>query len=72
MNIVALVKNVIAPWVRARINAKSELGASLVEYALLVALIAVVCLVGVATLGTSVNSRFSSVGSSVNVATSGP
>lgn len=63
MDLVAYMKNVIAPWVKARIDAKSELGASLVEYALLVALIAVVCIVGITFLGTRANDKFSNVGS---------
>ena len=63
MNLVALLKKVIAPWGRASINAKSEIGASLVEYALLVALIAVVCIVGITLLGGRANDKFSSVGS---------
>jgi pilus assembly protein Flp/PilA len=41
-------------------------GASLVEYALLVALIAVVCIAAIAFVGQSASSRFSNVGSSVN------
>ena len=45
---------------------KSERGASLVEYALLVALIAVVCIVAVSFLGTSAESKFNTVGSSIN------
>ena len=63
MDLVAYMKNVIAPWVKARIDAKTELGASLVEYALLVALIAVVCIVGITFLGTQANTKFSNVGS---------
>ncbi len=66
MDLVAIMKNVIAPWVKARINAKSELGASLVEYALLVALIAVVCIVGITFLGTRANDKFSNVGSQLS------
>jgi len=42
-----------------------ERGASLVEYALLVALIAVVCIVAVAMLGTNASTKFSSVGSAI-------
>ncbi|MBV8161143.1 MAG: Flp family type IVb pilin [Acidimicrobiia bacterium] len=42
-----------------------ERGASLVEYALLVALIAVICIAAIAFLGQSASSKFSSVGSSV-------
>jgi pilus assembly protein Flp/PilA len=65
MDLVAYFRNTLAPWVRARTNAKSELGASLVEYALLVALIAVVAIVAVAFLGQSASSKFSSVGSTL-------
>ncbi|MBV8691569.1 MAG: Flp family type IVb pilin [Actinobacteria bacterium] len=38
----------------------------MVEYALLVALIAVVCLVAVAFLGTSTSHKFSTVGSQLS------
>ena len=44
---------------------KDERGASLVEYALLVALIAVVCIIAITFLGQSASSKFSSVGSAV-------
>ncbi len=63
---VSYMKNVIIPWIKARVDAKSELGASLVEYALLVALIAVVCIIGITFLGTSANSRFKSIGSELD------
>ena len=56
----------------ARRAERSEEGAGLVEYVLLLSLIAVVCIVSIAYFGTSVNSRFSTVGSSVGVATGGP
>ena len=42
-----------------------ERGASLVEYALLVALIAVVCIVAVSILGSNASSKFSQVGSAL-------
>jgi pilus assembly protein Flp/PilA len=42
-----------------------EAGASLVEYALLVALIAVVCIVAVSLLGSNASAKFSSVGSAL-------
>ena len=51
-----------APYLRARFG-RTERGASLVEYALLVALIAVVCIVGITVLGNSANDKFSEVGS---------
>ena len=53
-----------ATWLRARF-ADSERGASLVEYALLVALIAVVCIAAVTVLGKSASNKFESVGTSI-------
>ncbi len=65
MNLIAFMRNVITPWVRARINAKSELGASLVEYALLVALIAVVCIAAIGFLGNKAKDSFNETGSTI-------
>jgi Flp pilus assembly pilin Flp len=42
---------------------RDERGASLVEYALLVVLIAVVCALAVAAIGQTLNSSYSSTGS---------
>jgi pilus assembly protein Flp/PilA len=47
-------------------SGKEEKGASLVEYALLVALIAVVAIVGIQFLGNSINKKFSAIGSDIN------
>jgi len=44
---------------------RTERGASLVEYALLVALIAVVCIVAVSLLGKAASKKFSQVGSAL-------
>ena len=59
-------------WVywRARLawDDRTEEGASLVEYALLLALIAIVCFVAIAVLGTSVSHKFSSNASAVTAA----
>ena len=55
---------VFANWMRARYG-QTERGATLVEYALLVALIAVVCIAAVTLLGRNASSRFNSVGSSI-------
>jgi pilus assembly protein Flp/PilA len=55
----------LATWLRARF-ADSERGASLVEYALLVALIAVVCIVAITILGKNASKSFSSTGSAIN------
>ena len=54
----------LATYLRARFG-DDERGASLVEYALLVALIAVVCIVAVTFLGKSGKSKFQTVGSSI-------
>jgi pilus assembly protein Flp/PilA len=53
----------IAAWLRS--HTKSERGASLVEYALLVALIAVVCIAAVTMLGGAAEDKFSAVGSAI-------
>lgn len=45
---------------------KNEKGASLVEYALLVALIAVVCITAVTLIGRNASLKFSQIGSSIN------
>ena len=46
-------------------NGKKEKGASLVEYALLVALIAVVAITGVRALGTAVNAQYTGLSGSL-------
>ncbi|MFN8052455.1 MAG: Flp family type IVb pilin [Acidimicrobiales bacterium] len=53
----------IAAYLQAR--AVTERGASLVEYALLVALIAVVCIAAVTALGKRASSNFSSISSRI-------
>ncbi len=54
----------LASWLRARFG-DTERGASLVEYALLVALIAVVCIAAITLLGGNASKKFSAVGSSI-------
>jgi len=49
----------------ASLHHDDESGASLVEYALLVALIAVVCIVAVSLLGSNASNKFSQVGSAL-------
>jgi pilus assembly protein Flp/PilA len=49
----------------ARVGSSDETGASVVEYALPVALIAVVCIVAVNLVGANASSKFSSVGSAL-------
>jgi pilus assembly protein Flp/PilA len=55
----------LATWLRARFS-DSERGASLVEYALLVALIAVVCIVALQFIGEKANTSFNSTGSAIS------
>jgi pilus assembly protein Flp/PilA len=56
---------ILKTWLEAKFDRKDEAGASLVEYGLLVALIAVVCIVAIRLLGTKVSSNFSNVGNSI-------
>ena len=63
MDLVAYWQKLVAPYLRAHL---SERGASLVEYALLVALIAVVCIGAVTFLGGAASSKLSGVGASLN------
>ncbi|HET7720764.1 MAG TPA: Flp family type IVb pilin [Acidimicrobiales bacterium] len=51
-----------APYLRARLGRDDE-GASLVEYALLLALIAMVCIIAVTFLGNETSEQFSEMGS---------
>ena len=54
----------LTAWIQARVT-KTDRGASLVEYALLVALIAVVCIAAVQLLGNTASDTFSEVGNSI-------
>jgi pilus assembly protein Flp/PilA len=54
-------------WIRARFG-EDDRGASLVEYALLVALIAVVCIVAVTALGKEAKSGFVSTAGAISTA----
>ena len=67
MDVIAYWKNTCAPYLRARF-AGNEWGAALVEYALLLALIAVVCIVALSALGDQAADKFSTVGSSIAAA----
>jgi pilus assembly protein Flp/PilA len=52
-------------WSDLKTRAREEGGATAVEYALMVALIAVVIIAAVTFLGNSASSKFSTVGSAV-------
>lgn len=59
----------LAVWTRiqsAYMALRDERGASLVEYALLVALIAVVCIAAVTLLGSAAEDKFSSIASAID------
>ncbi|MEP6661866.1 MAG: Flp family type IVb pilin [Acidimicrobiales bacterium] len=56
--------HVLSTWIRAHV--RDQRGASLVEYALLVALIAVVCIAAVSLLGSSASTKFSRLGSAIS------
>jgi pilus assembly protein Flp/PilA len=55
---------ILKTWFDAKF-ASDERGASMVEYGLLLALIAVIAIVAVRALGSSVSTKFSSVNSAV-------
>ena len=56
---------ICVPYIRARFG-RDERGASLVEYALLVALIAVVCVVALRFLGNTTDDTLSDVSSDID------
>ncbi|MFP5377841.1 MAG: Flp family type IVb pilin [Acidimicrobiia bacterium] len=62
------VINVCWAWCQANIRARirDDRGASLVEYALLLALIAVVCIAAITFIGQKADESFSSTGSALN------
>ena len=64
MELVNYFNTWVASFVRARFG-RTQRGASLVEYVLLISLIGVVCMAAVAFLGNSAKGKFSSVGSSI-------
>ena len=53
-------------WADLKGRVQEEHGATAVEYALMVALIAVVIILAVTFIGTSAESKFNEVGSAVN------
>jgi pilus assembly protein Flp/PilA len=53
-------------WVAARLNVKSERGATAVEYGLMVALIAAVIIVGVVLLGQKTSETFCQTSNSID------
>jgi pilus assembly protein Flp/PilA len=56
---------VLRTWIQAKFT-DSERGASMVEYGLLLGLIAIIALVAVQAFGNGVSEKFSSINSAVN------
>lgn len=59
----------VMDWAHRKFTGKDDAGASLVEYALLLALIAVVAIGAVFFLGNSVNNQLHNVGQVLNTGT---
>jgi pilus assembly protein Flp/PilA len=57
---------VLSAWLQARLGRAGERGASMVEYGLLLALIAIIAMVAVKAFGTGVSTQFSSINSAVS------
>jgi pilus assembly protein Flp/PilA len=56
---------VFKTWLKARLGVNSERGATMVEYVLILALIAIVVIAVVAALGKAVSTKFSQASSGV-------
>jgi pilus assembly protein Flp/PilA len=67
MDLIAFWQVHCAPYLRAKLG-RGERGAALVEYALLLALIAVVCIAALTILGGQAKDKFSTVGNSIAAA----
>jgi len=65
MDLINFYTTWVTSFVRARYG-RTERGASLVEYVLLVSLIGVVCIAAITFLGKNASGKFSSVGSSLS------
>ena len=67
MELLGYWQHMVTSFIRARL-ANNERGAALVEYALLLALIAVVCIIALQFLGEEAAEKFSDVGNSISSA----
>jgi len=66
--VLRIYTGVTTRWSDLKMRAKEERGATAVEYALMVALIAVVIIAAVAFVGHAASNKFSTVGSAVDQA----
>ena len=57
---------ILKTWIEAKFNRTDERGASMVEYGLLLALIAVIAIVAVKALGQGVSTKFDTVKNSLS------
>jgi pilus assembly protein Flp/PilA len=65
MDVVSYWQSLVISVLRPRF-ARTERGATLVEYAFLVALVAIVCILAITFVGTAASAKFSSAGSSLS------
>ena len=59
------MRNLISMYVKMQSMLKDEKGATMVEYALMVALIAIVAMVGAGALGINVNGAFTKIATEI-------
>jgi len=69
MKILGMVR-LTSPWISARLNVKSERGATAVEYGIMVALIAAVIIIAVIFLGRQTSRTFSCTADSISTSNS--
>jgi Flp pilus assembly pilin Flp len=60
--------DMLLTYVRARLNLRNEEGQALVEYALIISLVALIAVGGLTFAGNRVSSMFSAIGSKLNIA----
>lgn len=66
MDLVSYWQRFCVPFIKAHFGRDDDRGATLVEYVLLVALIAVVCIIAISFLGHAASTKFSSVGNNLS------
>jgi len=59
--------DVLLTYIRARLNLRNEEGQALVEYALIISLVALIAVGGLTFAGTRVSTMFSAIGSKLNI-----
>jgi Flp pilus assembly pilin Flp len=59
--------DMLLTYVRARLNLRNEEGQALVEYALIISLVALIAVGGLTFAGNRVSTMFSAIGSKLNI-----